>query len=101
MLPDSMGTPSFHVRERGCQAALCSSAHGAGRILSRTEARRRISEGQLHEQMHGVWYNHRKAARLRDEAPGAYKDIRAVARAQHDLVKIERVLGPVVNYKGT
>jgi len=39
--------------------------------------------------------------RLRDEAPGAYKDIRAVARAQRDLVKVVRVLRPVLNYKGT
>jgi tRNA-splicing ligase RtcB len=101
VLPGSMGTLSYHVRGRGCAAALCSSAHGAGRILSRSEARRRISEGQLHEQMRGVWYDHRKAARLRDEAPGAYKDIRAVARAQHELVRIERVLKPVVNFKGT
>jgi tRNA-splicing ligase RtcB (3'-phosphate/5'-hydroxy nucleic acid ligase) len=101
VLPGSMGALSYHVCGRGCAAALCSSAHGAGRILSRSEARRRISEGQLHEQMRGVWYDHRKAARLRDEAPGAYKDIRAVARAQQELVKIERVLRPVVNFKGT
>jgi tRNA-splicing ligase RtcB (3'-phosphate/5'-hydroxy nucleic acid ligase) len=96
-----MGTLSYHVCGRGCAAALCSSAHGAGRILSRSEARRRISAGKLHEQMRGVWYDHRKADRLRDEAPGAYKDIRAVARAQQELTKIERVLRPVVNYKGT
>lgn len=101
VLPGSMGTASYHVSGRGCPAALCSSAHGAGRILSRSEARRRISAGQLQQQMQGVWYDHRKAAQLRDEAPGAYKDIRAVARAQHDLVRIVRVLRPVLNYKGT
>jgi RNA-splicing ligase RtcB len=51
--------------------------------------------------MRGVWYDHRLGSRLRDEAPGAYKDIRAVARAQQELVRIGRVLRPVVSYKGT
>ena len=39
--------------------------------------------------------------KLRDEAPAAYKDIRAVLRAQHELVKVTRVLRPVLNYKGS
>jgi tRNA-splicing ligase RtcB len=101
VLPGSMGTASYHVCGRGCAAALCSSAHGAGRILSRSDARRLISERELHEQMREVWYDFREAARLRDEAPGAYKDIGAVARAQHELVKITRVLRPVLSFKGT
>lgn len=101
VLPGSMGTLSYHVSGRGCPEALCSSAHGAGRILSRSDARRLISREDLHAQMGNVWYDVRKAAQLRDEAPGAYKDIRAVARAQHDLVRLTRVLRPVLNYKGT
>jgi tRNA-splicing ligase RtcB (3'-phosphate/5'-hydroxy nucleic acid ligase) len=51
--------------------------------------------------MAGVWFDYRQTDRLRDEAPGAYKDIRAVVRAQRDLVKVTRVLRPVLNYKGT
>jgi RNA-splicing ligase RtcB len=47
------------------------------------------------------WYDFRQSDRLRDEAPGAYKDIRAVARTQRNLVKVARVLRPVLNYKGT
>jgi tRNA-splicing ligase RtcB len=101
VLPGSMGSPSYHVVGRGCAEALCSSAHGAGRVLSRTEARRKISSRELQRQMGQVWYDFRQADRLRDEAPGAYKDIRAVARAQRDLVKVVRVLRPVLNYKGT
>ena len=101
VLPGSMGTLSYHVVGRGCAAALCSSAHGAGRILSRTEARRSITSRELQRQMGAVWYDLRQSDRLRDEAPGAYKDIRAVARAQRDLVKVVRVLQPVLNYKGT
>jgi tRNA-splicing ligase RtcB (3'-phosphate/5'-hydroxy nucleic acid ligase) len=101
VLPGSMGTLSYHVVGRGCAEALCSSAHGAGRILSRTEARKTITNRDLQRQMGKVWYDFRQSDRLRDEAPGAYKDIRTVARAQRDLVKVVRVLRPVLNYKGT
>ena len=100
VLPGSMGSPSFHVEGRGHEPALCSSAHGAGRALSRTVAREQVSERELRRQMAGVWYDYRLANRLRDEAPAAYKDIRAVLRAQKDLVKVTRTLRPVLNYKG-
>jgi tRNA-splicing ligase RtcB len=99
-LPGSMGTVSFHVQGRGCAQALCSSAHGAGRLMSRTDARRTVNARELHRQMSGIWYDYRHAELLRDEAPSAYKDVRAVARAQRELVKIVRVLRPVLNYKG-
>lgn len=99
-LPGSMGTVSFHVEGRGCAQALCSSAHGAGRLMTRTAARRSVTTRELQRQMSGIWYDYRHAEQLRDEAPSAYKDIRAVARAQRELVKIMRVLRPVLNYKG-
>lgn len=100
VLPGSMGSASFHVEGRGHGDALCSSAHGAGRILSRTAARRTVSASELRRQMNGVWYDHRLSDKLRDEAPAAYKDIRAVLRAQRELVKVTRVLRPLLNYKG-
>jgi tRNA-splicing ligase RtcB (3'-phosphate/5'-hydroxy nucleic acid ligase) len=50
--------------------------------------------------MQGVSYDYRLSDKLRDEAPAAYKDIKAVLRAQRDLVKVMRVLRPVLNYKG-
>ena len=100
VLPGSMGSASFHVEGRGHAEALCSSAHGAGRALSRTAARARVTERELRRQMEGVWYDYRLSEKLRDEAPAAYKDIRAVLRAQADLVKVTRVLRPVLNYKG-
>jgi len=99
-LPGSMGAASFHVRGRGCPEALCSSAHGAGRLMTRTAARQKVSARELQRQMTGIWYDHRLVNQLRDEAPSAYKDIRAVARAQRELVKIARVLRPLLNYKG-
>jgi tRNA-splicing ligase RtcB len=50
--------------------------------------------------MIGVWYDHRLTEKLLDEAPSAYKDIRAVLRAQKDLVRVTRTLRPILNYKG-
>jgi tRNA-splicing ligase RtcB len=101
VLPGSMGSLSFHVEGRGHEEALCSSAHGAGRVLSRTAAREQVTERALRQQMEGIWYDFRKAERLRDEAPSAYKDIRAVLRAQKEMVRVTRTLRPVLNYNGT
>lgn len=100
VLPGSMGALSFHVEGRGHEEALCSSAHGAGRALSRTAARGKVTERELRRQMAGVWYDSRLAEQLRDEAPSAYKDIRAVLRALKQLVKVTPTLRPVLNYKG-
>lgn len=100
IIPGSMGTQSYHTTGRGCAAALWSSSHGAGRKLSRSEARARISRRALSEQMGRVWFDHRRAEQLRDEAPGAYKDIGAVMRAQTELTRIDRVLAPRLSYKG-
>lgn len=100
VIPGSMGTPSYHVRGRGEATSLCSSSHGAGRAMSRGEARRRISAQAFARQVDGVWYDHRLSERLRDEAPGAYKDIGRVMRAQRELVRVERALTPILCYKG-
>ncbi len=101
VLPGSMGTLSFHVEGRGCEEALNSSAHGAGRAMSRSEAARKISRAELQRQMKGIWFDWRLADAIRDEAPSAYKDIRAVLKEQHDLVRVRRTLRPLLNYKGT
>jgi len=100
IIPGSMGSASFHVEGRGHPAALASSAHGAGRAMSRSEARRRVGLRQLEQEVSGVWFDQRLAHRLREEAPSAYKDIGAVMRAQRELVRIARRLEPVLVYKG-
>ena len=100
LIPGSMGTHSFHVDGRGCEEALSSSAHGAGRRLSRTDARRSLSAKQVTRELRGVWFDHRLAPRLREEAPSAYKDIDDVLWAQHELVRIVRKLRPVLCFKG-
>ena len=101
VVPGSMGTSSYHVEGRGNPEALASSAHGAGRAMSRSEARRRISPRELVRQMGEVTWDARRAALLRDEAPGAYKDIQRVMRAQSSLVRIVRRLDPLLSYKAT
>jgi tRNA-splicing ligase RtcB len=100
VLPGSMGTASFHVEGRGNEESLCSSAHGAGRAMSRARARSKVTARDLREQMTGVWYDNRLTGQLRDEAPIAYKDIRVVLKAQKELVRVVRTLSPVLNYKG-
>jgi tRNA-splicing ligase RtcB len=100
VIPGSMGSASFHVVGRGEESALTSSSHGAGREFSRGEASKKINVRRLEREMHGVWFDHRHAALLRDEAPSAYKDIHVVMRAQRELTRIERQLRPLLSYKG-
>lgn len=100
VVPGSMGSPSYHVEGRGTLDALSSAAHGAGRALARGEARKRIRARDLDAQMRGIWFDARLRNALREEAPGAYKDIGEVMRAQRDLVRIVRRLEPVLVYKG-
>ncbi|HZK82768.1 MAG TPA: RtcB family protein [Humisphaera sp.] len=100
VVPGSMGTLSYHVEGRGCPESLMSSAHGAGRLFSRHAARERFGRADLRRQMHGVWFDPRLSEALREESPKSYKDVRSVMRAQDDLVKVTRILRPLLVYKG-
>lgn len=100
IIPGSMGDLTFHVAGRGCAKALCSSSHGAGRTMSRSLARRKITANQLDQELEGVFYDHQLRDALRDEAPSAYKPIGKVMRAQKELTRIVRRLKPVLSYKG-
>ena len=100
LIPGSMGDPTFHVEGRSCAEALWSSSHGAGRQLSRTEARQTIRASQLRRRLRGVCFDRRRAARLTEEAPEAYKDIGAVMRAQKALTRVVRRVRPVLCHKG-
>ncbi len=76
-----------------------SSSHGAGRRMSRGQAKRQLTEESLVEAMKGKAWN-RDAKGLLDEHPLAYKDIDQVMEAQKDLVEIVHTLRQVANYKG-
>ncbi len=98
IIPGSMGTRSYIVRGLGNEEAFCSCSHGAGRIMSRTEAKRRFTvEDQIMATAH---VECRKDADVIDEIPMAYKDIDAVMQAQHALVEIVHTLRQVVCVKG-
>ncbi|MGE3166703.1 MAG: RtcB family protein [Planctomycetota bacterium] len=99
VIPGSMGSPSYHVTGRGCERALTSSSHGAGRAMSRTEARRNVGLRDFRRELGRVHFDRRIEDALREEAPGCYKDIDAVMRAQRELTRIERRLEPVLVYK--
>ncbi len=98
IIPGSMGTRSYIVRGKGNPESFCSCAHGAGRRMSRAEARRRYSRADLEEQTRGV--ECRKDKGVLDEIPGAYKDIDQVMADQTDLVEVMHTLRQVVCVKG-
>jgi len=98
IIPGSMGTKSYIVRGKGNAEAYQSCSHGAGRRMSRGEAKRRFSRADLVEQTSGV--ECRKDAGVLDELPAAYKDVDAVMAAQSDLVAIEHTLKQVLCVKG-
>src|SRR5690606_34256544 len=98
IIPGSMGAKSYIVRGKGNPASFCSCSHGAGRRMSRTEARRRFNRHDLAQQMEGV--ECRKDKGVLDEIPGAYKDIDRVMELQTDLVEVLHTLKQVVCVKG-
>ena len=98
IIPGSMGTRSFIVRGKGNAASYRSCSHGAGRRMSRSEARRRFTRTDVVEQTAGV--ECRKDAAVVDELPAAYKDIDAVMAAQSDLVDVVHTLKQVLCVKG-
>jgi tRNA-splicing ligase RtcB len=98
IIPGSMGAKSFIVRGLGNDESFHSCSHGAGRVMSRTEARKRIT---LDEHKHATAHVEcRKDSDVIDESPAAYKSIEAVMEAQKDLVEIVHTLRQVVCVKG-
>jgi tRNA-splicing ligase RtcB len=100
VVPGSMGTVSYHVTGRGNPLSLSSSAHGAGRLFSRHAARERFGRSDLRQQMQDVWFDPRLADSLREESPKSYKDVRSVMRAQEELVRVDRILRPLLVFRG-
>ena len=98
IIPGSMGTRSYIVRGLGNPESFDSCSHGAGRAMSRTEAKRRFTIDDHITATSGV--ECRKDAEVIDETPGAYKPIDAVMQAQRDLVEVVHTLRQVVCVKG-
>lgn len=98
IIPGSMGAKSFIVRGKGNPESFCSCSHGAGRAMSRGEAKRRFSLEDHAAATAGV--ECRKDIEVIDETPAAYKSIDAVMAAQADLVEIVHTLKQVCCVKG-
>jgi len=98
IIPGSMGTRSYIVRGKGNPESFCSCSHGAGRRMSRSEAKRRFSSEDVEAQTQGV--ECRKDSSVIDEIPGAYKDIDTVMAQQSDLVSVVHTLKQVLCVKG-
>jgi RNA-splicing ligase RtcB len=100
VIPGAMGGKSYIVRGLGNPDSYRSCAHGAGRAMSRTAARKTITLAEFEEMMGDRTWLSASAADLIDEAPGAYKDIDRVMADQADLVEVVHELRGIVNFKG-
>ena len=98
IVPGSIGVRSLIVRGKSKPESFCSSAHGAGRRMSRTAAEKHFMQADLVQQTAGVIC--RKDKGVLDEIPGAYKDIDQVMENQSDLTEIFHTLKQVVCVKG-
>ena len=98
LIPGSMGTQSYVVRGKGNTAAFNSAPHGAGRVMSRTQAKKAFTADDLDKRMEGIVY--RPGKDWVDEIPDAYKPIDLVMDDSTDLVEIVHTLRQVMNVKG-
>ena len=98
IIPGSMGVRSYIVRGKGSEESFQSCAHGAGRRMSRGQARKQFTPRDIVEQTRGVVC--RKDEGVVDEIPGAYKNIDEVMANQDDLVEVVHTLKQVVCVKG-
>lgn len=98
IIPGSMGARSYIVRGKGSAESFCSCSHGAGRVMSRTAAKKRFKRADLEHQTRGV--ECRKDKGVIDEIPAAYKDIDKVMAHQTDLVDVVHTLKQVICVKG-
>ncbi|GEP41568.1 RtcB family protein [Brevifollis gellanilyticus] len=86
IIPGSMATPGYVVRGRGAPASLDSASHGAGRVMSRSQAKQSFTWGGVKKQLAAAGVELLSAGI--DEVPGVYKDIHSVMAAQTDLVDV-------------
>lgn len=98
IIPGSMGAKSFIVKGKGSHESYCSCSHGAGRLMSRSKAKKQFSIDDLVAQTQGV--ECRKDSGVLDEIPGAYKPIDQVMENQADLVEVVATLKQVLCVKG-
>jgi tRNA-splicing ligase RtcB len=100
IIPANMREGSFLVVGKGNKDFISSSSHGAGRLMSRQEARKRISPEFFKNEMQEANVTGNFSQSIVDEAPEAYKDIYKVLDLQKDSIKVLNHLKPFINWKG-
>jgi tRNA-splicing ligase RtcB len=100
LIPGSMGTASYLVRGLGADASFGSASHGAGRVLTRREARTQVRRERLLHQLRQVVFDRDRVDSLVEEAPDVYRPIRDVLEDEADLVEPVLRLEPLLVLKG-
>lgn len=100
LIPGSMGTASYIVEGLGGEESFGSCSHGAGRVMSRKQARSTVRPDALRRAMRRVVYPEHLSRHLVEEAPSAYRDITEVLEDQEDLVRRRLRLEPIAVLKG-
>ena len=98
IIPGSMGTNSYIVRGKGSADSFASCSHGAGRVMSRTQAKKTIRQEDFERSLAHTFT--RASRGYVDEAPQSYKDVDEVVRRQSDLVDAVHILKPIITLKG-
>ncbi|MFQ5794176.1 MAG: RtcB family protein [Candidatus Bipolaricaulia bacterium] len=106
LIPGSMGTGSYILKGTpgAMELTFGSTAHGAGRVMSRTQAKKRYRAKQVQDELRsrGIFVRGQSQATIAEEAPGVYKDLDEVVHVSHELgigTKVARMV-PVLNIKG-
>jgi tRNA-splicing ligase RtcB len=100
VIPGNMRDGSFIVRGKGNPDSLCSSSHGAGRVMGRREAKETLDMAAFRKEMEDRGIQALVDAATLDESAGAYKDIFEVMAMQRDLVEVRHHVKPIINVKG-
>lgn len=98
IIPGSMGTSSYIVSGKGNADSFASCSHGAGRTMSRTQARKQFTSEDIRKSLEGTYT--KPSEKHLDEIPMAYKNIDDVIDAQRDLIAVAHTLKPIITIKG-
>ena len=98
VIPGNMRDGSFLVTGKGNRSSLCSSSHGAGRVLGRKQAKKELTLEEFRDNMEGIVAQ--VGEDTLDESPGAYKDVFQVLEDQRDLIQVDNHIRPILNVKG-
>lgn len=100
VIPGSMATATYLAEGLGNAASWCSCSHGAGRVMSRREARERLRSDALIARMGRVVFDRTRAQSLVEEAPQVYRDVRSVMDEQRELIEPTLRIEPILSFKG-